>query len=346
MTGMLLFMLTLVVGLTVSEITDFNPFAVTGGLLALSFIPMPAGVLRAGINPEIWQNFIAENIFKGMEFVGNAYNADQYVTAGRIVHIPQAGMISGAKRNRTNLPAAITKRSDTDIVYALDEFTTDPTLISNAEKIELSYDKMANVLSDHLLYLRQLIGDWIPYKWSPAVNITRTTGGLTAAHLDSATGNRKLLTVADFRAAKTLMNKQMVSKEGRYALIDSNMLDQLVGAMSITDARDFSRTYDPNSGTIGMLEGFNLTERATVVKYNNAGTPVVKDPDAANAATDNGTVLCWQQNAVEKAEGSIEFFERTNDPQFYGDVYSALVRLGGRVRRSDEKGIVAIVQTP
>jgi len=70
----------------------------------------------------------------------------------------------------------------------------------------------------------------------------------------------------------------------------------------------------------------------------------VKAPDADGATTDNGAVICWQQNAVEKAEGDIKFFETINDPINYGDIYSALVRLGGRIRRDDEKGIVAIVQ--
>lgn len=342
----LMLMLSIGIGLFVADTFELNPSIVVGGLMMLSVIPMPKGVLRSGINPEIWQNFIAENLFRGMEFVRNAYNADQYVVGGRIVHIPNAGTPGGAVRNRTNLPAQIVRRSDTDVTYALDEFTTDPMLITNAEMVELSYDKMQSLLSDMMLYLRQLIGDWIPYKWAPASNILRTTSGTTAtAHLSGATGNRKILTVADLRAAKTYLNKQETSKEKRFALVDSNMLDQLVGSLSVTDARDFSRTYDPTNGVIGRIEGFDLIERSQVIRYNNAGTPVVKTPDASNATTDNAAVICWQQNAVEKAEGNIQFFETKDDPTLYGDVYSALVRLGGRIRRNDEKGIVAIVQT-
>ena len=338
-------MLSVGIGLYVADKFELNPYAVVGGLLVFSIIPMPKGVLRAGINPEIWQNFIAENLFRGMDFVRFAYNADQYVVGGRIVHIPNAGAAGGAKRNRTNLPASITRRKDTDVTYALDEFTTDPILISNAEMVELSYDKMASIMSDMMLYLRQLIGDWTPFNWAPAKNIIRTASATTAtAHLDAATGNRKILTVADLRAAKTFMNKHEISKEGRRALIDSNMLDQLVSTLSATDARDFSATYDAKNGVIGRLEGFDLIERSSVIRYTNAGTPVVKAPDADGATTDNGAVICWQQNAVEKAEGDIKFFETINDPINYGDIYSALVRLGGRIRRDDEKGIVAIVQ--
>lgn len=333
------------VGMAISAVTEIPPGYIIPVLFVSSLIPMtPKGVLRAGINPEIWQNFIAENLFRGMEFVRNAFNADQFVVGGRIVHIPQAGNKPTGKRNRVNLPATVSRRSDTDVTYALDEFTTDPTLISNAELLELSYDKLASVLGDHVNYLRQLIGDWMPYNWAPATNIIRTTGGNVAAHLDNATGNRKLITIADYRKAKFEMNKQGVSSENRFSLIDSNSLDQLISSLSITDAKDFSRIYDPITGSIGKIEGFNIIERPQVIRYTNASTPVVKLPDAAGAATDNATTLFWQKDAVEKAEGTIEMFEKLKDPTFYGDIYSALVRLGGRIRRADEVGVISLVQ--
>jgi len=335
-------LLSVFVALFVASVTDISPAYIIGGYLLLSAIPKPKGVLSVDV--EIWQNFIAENLFRGMEFVRNAYNADQYVVGGHVVHIPNAGSAGGAKRNRTNLPAAVVRRGDLDVIYALDEFTTDPMLITDAEKVELSYDKIASILSDKLLLLKQLIGDWMPYKWAPAANIIRTTGGNVTAHLPSATGNRKLLTVADLRAAKTYLTNRGVPFEDRFALMDGNLLDQLVSELSANANKDFSRAYDPTNGVIGKLEGFNIVERAQVVKYTNASTPVSIEPDTTAAATDNSGVICYQKNAVEKAEGTIKFFEEKESPTYYGDIYSALVRLGGRIRRKDENGLVAIVQ--
>jgi hypothetical protein len=37
-------------------------------------------------------------------------------------------------------------------------------------------------------------------------------------------------------------------------------------------------------------------------------------------------------------------FQKQGDPQYYGDVYSALVRFGGRKKRIAAEGIGAIVQ--
>ena len=105
--------------------------------LALSLIPQPQGVLKVGITPDIWTNYIVENIFKNNEFLLQSIDESQYVLCGGVVHIPQAGAASGVKRNRTLLPATITRRSDTDVTYALDEFTTDPRFIPEADKVEL-----------------------------------------------------------------------------------------------------------------------------------------------------------------------------------------------------------------
>ena len=87
------------------------------------------------IQKEIWTNYIMGNLFKNNEFLNYAYNADQYVLAGKVVHIPQAGAKPGTQRNRTQLPASVTQRTDVDITYAIDEFTSDPILIPNADKI-------------------------------------------------------------------------------------------------------------------------------------------------------------------------------------------------------------------
>ncbi len=121
------------------------------------------------------------------------------------------------------------------------------------------------------------------------------------------------------------------------------MYDQLITSLGETQYRDFSEAIDPKTGVLGMLYGFKIMQRADVVVYNELADEV-NAYAVPGAATDNDAVLCWQKDAVERALGSITFFERANDPLYYGDVYSFEVRMGGRRRRSDNKGIIAIVQ--
>ncbi len=299
------------------------------------------------IQKEIWQDHIEGNLFKNNEFLLASTDAGQYVLQGKVVHIPQAGATANIVKNRSSLPATVVQRTDTDITYTLDEYTTDPILIPNAETFELSYNKRESVLSEYESSLRQTVADNILVEWSPTGGlgtIIRTSGVSTASTLAGTTGNRTKLTVNDLKNAQLQLNKQNVPMEGRYALLSADMFQQLTDDMTATQYRDFSAAYDVKDGVLGRLFGFNIMMRGGVVTYNNDTAPVVNSYGATPAATDNDGVLCWQIGAVERALGQIKFFERIGDPTFYGDVYSVSVRMGARIRRNDAKGIVAIVQ--
>lgn len=286
------------------------------------------------------------NLFKNNEFLLRSINASQYVLAGKVVHIPQAGAAPAVVMNRSSLPASVTTRTDTDITYALNEFTTDPIRIANADTIELSYDKRDSVLSESQAALRQVVADNVLVSWAPAAaaRIIRTTGTAAAAHLSGATGNRKAFLYKDLKKAQLTMDKQNVPMEDRYSLMSADMIDQLTTDLSVTQYRDFSTAYDAKTGVLGELCGFKIMKRSSVLSYTDDTTPVVKAYGAAGDEDDNDAVLCWQINAVERAIGEIKFFERLGDPTYYSDLYSFLMRMGSRKRRTDEAGLVAIVQ--
>ncbi len=299
------------------------------------------------IQKEIWQDHIEGNLFKNNEFLLASTDVGQYVLQGHVVHIPQAGATANVVKNRTSLPATVVQRTDSDITYALDEFTTDPILIPNAEAYELSYNKRESVLGEYESSLRQTVADNLLIDWAPTGGvgtIVRTTGSSTATTLAGTTGNRCRFTVVDLKNAQLQLNKQNVPMEGRYALISADMFQQLTDDMSVTQYRDFSAAYNVKDGVLGRLFGFNIMMRGGVVTYTNDSTPVVNPYGSAANATDNDGVLCWQIGAVERALGQITFFERIGDPTLYGDVYSVSVRMGARIRRADGKGIISIVQ--
>jgi len=302
------------------------------------------------VQQEHWVRYIIANLFKGNPHLEHCFSEDEYVLNGKVVHVPQAGAKPNVVKNRTTFPAVTVRRTDTDIVYPLDAYSTDPTHIPNAEEVELSYSKMDSVLGEHVLALREEIGDDILYKWAFAyadatapATILRTTGANVAAHLAAATGNRKGFLKEDLKRARLELNKSNIPVEGRYALIPSDLLDQLTNDSDLK-VRDNALELDMRSGTIGRLYGFEILERSATLSYDNAATPVLKAIGAAGAATDNDSVMCYHRNAVSKAMGGTEFFENLRDAEFYGDVYSAEVRMGGRSRRTDGKGLVMIVQ--
>lgn len=343
----LVFNVAMAVG--IAPALEVSPDAIFKGLLGIeavvSFIPMPRGVLAMAIQKEIWIGDIVTNLFKANPHLNYAMNADQFVLAGKVVHIPNAGSKPGVKRNRTNLPASVTIREDVDITFSLDEYTTDPILITNAEQYETSYDKRSSVTSEQSNAIAELVGDWFFYYWAPsaATCIIRTTGDSVAAHVGS--GNRKKVTAADVKKAQLYLNKQGIAKNDRYACLDADMYDQFTDSLTATQYKDFSASYNQAEGVVGRLFGFTfLDARQTVLVYDNTSTPVVKTPDAASASTDNAAGLFWQKDAVIRALGTQEFFENEKDATYFGDIYSALLRAGGRKKRNDGKGVIALVQ--
>lgn len=295
------------------------------------------------VDREIWQSTIMQALYAANPHLNLCSNADQYVLQGKVVHIPQAGASPGVQKNRTQLPANVTRRTDIDITYAIDEYTSDPIHITNAETIEPSYNKRAAVLEDMQNKLNDTVGVCTLKNWAPtkAVRIIRTTGAAVDSHLEGSAGSRKSFVLANLKAAQKQFNKDNMPTEGRYAMFDADMYDQLTEQMTETQYRDFSRAYDEKNGIVGKLFGFNILSRSFVLKYNGS-VPV--EPGTGGHAPDCAAILCWHTSAVEKAQGDIKFFEDEANPLYFGDIYSALVRLGGRIRHQNQEGVVAIVQ--
>lgn len=329
-----------------------SPFAgaLFGIVLLLATIfagkPVQGNVFSAGVQKEIWTNHILGNLFKDNEFLEYSFNADQYVLQGKVVHIPQANSPSTVVKNRNSFPATVTRRTDSDVTYALDEYTTDPRCIPHADTVELSYDKRESVLTEDQMALKETVAENMLINWAPSVagSIYRTTGGDVAATAPSAIGNRKLITPADFRTIMKIFNRWNISRSDRYALLSAEMYDQLIQQLDDTQYRDFSRYVDAEKGILGMLWSFKILVRSSVLVFDNAGTPAVKPYGAAGAAADNEAALFWHKNYVERALGEMVMFDQENSPQHYGDIYSFLLRMGGRVRRVDQKGVLACVQ--
>ena len=328
----------------VTAATGLNTFAVLGTGSLLSLLPLvPAGSFGMAVQKEIWMNSIVEGLFADNSFLSKAFNADEFVNAGKTVHIPNAGAASNVVKNRTSFPATVTARTDSDLDFNLDEFTTDPIKIANADKVELSYNKRESVIKTDKAKLIEDVSNDMLFNWSPAVAYTiRTTGAAVAGHTVNAAGNRKLFTKADVRTAMGKFNAKDIPQDGRYMIVDAEMYGQLLDSLTTQESMAFHSLVDIKNGVLGKLYTFNFMMRSKAGLYTTAVAP--KLWAAAAAATDNAAALCWHENSVCRALGQTEMFENPNNPLYYADIYSFLVRAGGRPMRSGVEGLLAIVQ--
>lgn len=303
---------------------------------------------------EVFATYVVEKLRKTNPFLQYAVDESSSVLDGAVVHIPQAGASPTVVKNRSTFPATAVMRTDSFVTYSLNVFSTTPTHITWHEENEISYDKTDSVLRDHVETLMETVGDEILYAWVtgtlanssaatiPAASIIRTSGSSVAATESGQTGNRKALSYADVQAAQALMNKQGVAKTDRYLLLETYMLQQLIDSLSTNQMAAFQQTADLANGIVGKLAGFNILERSTVLTFTAAGAPIA--PGTAVAATTELASLAWQKDCVSLALGEIKPFHDKDNPQYYGDIFSALVKAGGRCRRADWKGVIAIVQ--
>ena len=295
------------------------------------------------IQREIWIGSIVEGLFADNSFLSKAYNADEFVNMGKTVHIPNAGAPSKTKKNRTSFPADVNTRADVDLSFNLDEFTTDPIRIPHADTVELSYNKRESVLRQDKAALQESVAKSMIYSWIPEKKYCiETTGTAVDAHSPNAAGKRKALCRADVEKLMTKFNADNIPQEGRYLLLDAYMYDQLLADLTSVQNQAFFASADAQRGILGKLFSFNVMMRSEVAVYGDG--IVKKTEDAAGAATDLAAGLAWHENSVCRALGEVNAFEKEKDPTYYGDIYSFLVRAGGRPMREDVKGLIALVQ--
>lgn len=335
--------------LVLSSVTGWNPAIVMAGLVFLSFIPMPKGVALMAVTREIWTKDIVDNLYKNNAFAERAFNADMHVLLGKVVHIPVAGAASTIIKNNTSFPVTAVKRTDTDINYNLDTFYSTPRHIEQIEKYELEYDKRQSVLGEDQAALRQAAIESLLYNWMPLVaNTYLTEGASTAATISGGTGNRLKLTKAAFEKIKLAMDAADVSPDGRIAVLTAHHYNQFLASLDASERTDVGRVADLKTGKVGMYLGFEIYMRSTVGRYRGAdGAYVAVDEQASGFAAstkddDRAASLFYETNSVERALGTVDIFDNPRQAEYYGDVVSMELRLGGRIRRT--AGVYAAVE--
>lgn len=307
---------------------------------------------------EIWQKSIEEKLLQDNTFLKHISNVDgDNVINGKIVHIPQAGDPSKVVKNRNVFPANVLRRTDSEVLYKIDEYTTDPVAIPNADTKELSYDKRRSVIDQDLANLSEVVAEGMltnmvispvgDNRELPKTSILETTGANTAAsfYIDGTTGQRKKWTLGDLQRMQRFFRTQKSWKEDKMvALLPANAILDLFPADSPTTATYMQSVTEQErrQGVIYKVQGFKILIRSSV--YMLGGDKTFKAFGSVATGDDAEAAIFWNETMVEKAIGTTEAFSRPNDPQYFADIYSFLVRMGGRARRKNYEGVAVLKQ--
>lgn len=303
------------------------------------------------IQKEIWIQDIQKAIFPDSSFVRRSINHDAYVS-NKTVHIPQAGTIADVEKNRAVLPATVTQRTDTDRTYNLNEYTTGTMLITDLEALQVNYNKRQDVLSQHSEKIMKRIGDETAVSWAGAGLVSAggqiiLTSGTATANIapPGGTSNRKAVKIDDIAAMAAKLDGDDMPMEGRYLLMPSLMYhNMLIENKTYFLNSDYMNKGNLPTGVVANIWGFNIIVRSNVCVYADAATPTIKAVGAATATSDCFGAIAWQQSAVCNALGEIKVFADSDNPAYYGSLFSAMVMHGASTLRTDGKGIVTLVQ--
>jgi hypothetical protein len=310
---------------------------------------------------EFWDNVIAENLYKGYQWLMRAKQRNANVLIGqggaRIVHIPQAGAVPNVVRNRKNYPIPRVKRNDLDLTYTMDELSSDSTVVFEAEKWELSYAKIPDALKDHINEIGKKGALTALYRWAGKnageSNLTQTvvtTGAnfTSSSYYSTMTGNRKTPLVADITTAKALMNtntKKDSNPGKRVIFMDENMYTLLKSDAVLADDKTYKKLgAEFKDGDLVKIEGYEIIRTDVMPRFTAANVAQdLLDPDYAEATDQNPGMIMVDFDFVHVANNSPKMFYKADDVDMQADIMNALAFFGASRERKDDAGVVIIV---
>lgn len=286
-------------------------------------------------------------LFPGNTFINRALNDDAFVN-NNSVELPHSGTIPAVAVDRSSLPATIAKRTDAATNYLLEELTTDPTLLQDSESYIVNYDKRASILQQHALQINTKAADRALYKWAASASGVRkvnSSGGTRVASGPSQTGNRNKFVKADIIKVRQIFFADDVINENAdlmgVAVMTPAQYGDLLELTDLTEAQKYGRATFP-SGVIDRVLGFDIYVRSRVVVFD--GSQVIKAEGAAAAATDQDTAVFYHPSFVRRAKGAVKVYVNPDKAEYYGTIFSTMVRFGALAARNDGKGIVTLTE--
>lgn len=287
------------------------------------------------LNKQIWTDQIMKGFYPQPSFLNYARNFSE-LADNDVINMADAGFDPDVLINNTTYPIVIKQRTDTPLSFELDLFETENTLVRNPEAVELAYDKMESVLYGHRMSLQNKTAlkaahAFAPNQDSQFTPIVKTTGD------DNGEGFKRVK-VEDILKLKRKFDLMDIPVDKRFLVLDPRHTEDLI----LFDLKAFKDITDFVNGVPKRFAGFNVLEFTKNPVYDN--TTGIKKPFSAIAtANDVFSSFAFSGDEVMKADGTMNMYERLNDPELRGTIVGFDKRFIALPIRN--KGIGAIVST-
>jgi hypothetical protein len=306
-------------GSGIASATGLNPWAVTGSLVTISFIPMPStsGVLMATVYKEVWTGEVVKALSRLMEatFLDGISDYSRYVSAvgdeAQAIHLVYMGVEPDVLINNTTYPIPLQELGEEDIVITLDKYQTKVTPVTDDELYALSYDKMGAVKDAHANAIakakyRKAIHSLAPSGNTAAMPVLVTSGA------DDGTGRKRLVWDDIVRLKREADNLEHPDAGRRLVLCADHVNDLLM-----VDQKFKDQYYNATTGKPFNMLGFDFYSYLGNPYYNPA-TKAKLAFGAVPAATDRRASVYFALERASKANGwtKMYFSQASTDPEY------------------------------
>ena len=259
------------------------------------------------LNKQIWISQIMEKFYPEASFLNYAKDMTENVDFDKI-NLADCGFDPDVLVNNTTYPIAVVERADTPLSIELDLFETENTLVRSPEAVELAYNKLESVIYGHRMALRSKTGQKAAHAFAPSSNTVNTPILVTTG--DNNGEGFKRLIPEDILRLKKKYDLLDVPYDNRYLVLDPNHVEDLI----LYDLKAFKDITDFKDGQPNRFAGFNILQYTKTPKYNVNTLAKLPYGSVSDANTTYGS-FSFSSEEVMKAEGTVNMFERINDPE-------------------------------
>jgi len=312
-------------------------------LLSASFLPLPQGVLRDGLNTEVWIDQVRERFYPKNDFLSEVEDMSQFVDYDKI-NLAAAGVEPNVVINRTVYPIPMSQRQDQALELVLENLSTDSTLVQDAETVELSYNKLESVVRGHRSSLMKQKGNRALFNYAPDdENKPDKTPIIKSSGKDNGNG-LKIITPEDILNMEKTWDEADLPEEGRRLIFDSRLWWEFVAQ---SDELKRQQQYNAEVGTLPyqfvQIGSVIVRKRTNMPRYNDdAGTYTKVAWGGSAADREARCAVGYITTEVMKADGTMKMFDKVDDPDYQGTIVNFFNRFVAVPVR--EIGQAAIVQ--
>lgn len=311
----------------------------------------------AEINPIKYSSELQKQIFPDNSFYKKALQETGIADTTERVERPVQGSLKKAKSGiPTTLPLQVDVARDDSDYYSTDLVYAPPIVVDVPGEFALNYNKRAAKQVQQAGTINTRVATIAAINWGPTVagQVLKTTGSSRASNVvasnGSAINNRNAATKADMMKVHNLLMRMNLSgiQGNFYGLVTADFYSDLLGIAEFVDYDKTGNNSKLEAGIIGRLMGIELMVRST----DDASTGLVyssayakKAIDADVAANDCPANLFWHEKMVASAEGMVRTSVNADKAEYLGGtLLSSWTRFGASWARSDQKGVVALVE--